>query len=400
MTIQIRPIKKRYLDGTHRSKSPEETYADIQPLLGRIGVVEVTDITHLDRLGIPVFIAARPRAARGAVQIHAGKGKEPIHAEVSAMMEALERYCAEYRGDQMEFASYEEIGLTRAVNPRDLIPSRPVEQGEKLHYTPAYDILNEEEILVPSNAVFHPYNSLGMTTPLFRSDTNGLASGNVMEEAILHGLLEVIERDALSTAEQQRSLGQRLVIDSDCAAGEILRKFEENGISIHLWLVPGKTGIPTVAAASDDTVAKDPGLLVIGSGTHTCPEIAALRALTEIAQSRGSYLHGGRSDPQREEILRKAGYDRLKRINRMWFAKAEEIGLTEVEDFSTAYFDQDIERVQKEIGEHAERVCVCDLSRTGIPVVRVIVPGFEVSYMDKERLRKNSEDPFSRTGPF
>ncbi|OQC69412.1 MAG: YcaO-like family protein [Euryarchaeota archaeon ADurb.Bin009] len=387
MAIMIHPVEKLYFDGTHRSRSPEETYAAVEPLMAEIGVTEIVDVTPLDRVGIPVFTAVRPGAARGAARVHAGKGKEPIHARVSAMMEALERYCAEYRGDRMEYATYEEIGPGRAVHPEDLFVPRKLEQGEKLHWTPVWDILNDEEAYVPSNAVFHPYDSLGMAVPLFRSDSNGLASGNVMEEAILHALFEVIERDALSLAEQRHDLGHRLTIGNDCAAREVLDRFEENGIEIHLWLLDGKTGIPTVAAAADDTVTRDPAMIVIGSGTHACPEIAALRALTEVAQSRGSYLQGGRTDPQREMVIRKAGYERLKRINRMWFADAEAVDIRDIPDVSTNRFDLDIERALQEISPYADRVCVCDLSRTPVPVVRVVVPGFEVSYMDPDRKR-------------
>jgi len=302
-------------------------------------------------------------------------------------MEALERYCAEYRGDRMEYATYEEIGPERAVHPEDLIIPRKLEQGEKLHWTQAWDILNDEEVYVPSNAVFHPYDSLGMAMPLFRSDSNGLASGNVMEEAILHALFEVIERDALSIAEQRRDMGRRLSITNDCPARQILDRFQDNGIDIHLWLLDGKTPIPTVAAAADDTVTKDPAMIVIGSGTHTSLEIAALRALTEVAQSRGSYLQGGRDDPRREMVLRKAGYERLKRINRMWFADAETVDGGDIPDLSTDRFDLDIQRTLQEVSQHTDRVCVCDLSRTPIPVVRVVAPGFEVSYMDPDRRR-------------
>ncbi len=387
MAITIRPVKKQYFDGTHRYRSPDETHAAVEPLMAEIGVSEIIDVTPLDRLGIPVFSAVRPGAARGSVRVHAGKGKEPIHARVSAMMEAIERYCAEYRGDQMEYATYEEIGPERAVHPEDLIIPRRLEEGEKIHWTPAWDILNDEEVYVPSNAVFHPYDSLGMTVPLFRSDSNGLASGNIMEEAILHALFEVIERDALSTANQKRDLGRRLIIENDCAARQVLDRFEENGIDVYLWLLDGKTGIPTVAAAADDTVTKDPAMIVIGSGTHTSPEIAALRALTEVAQSRGSYLQGGRNDPRREMVIRKAGYERLKRINRMWFADAEPVNIKDIPDTSTDRFDLDIERVLREVSPYTDRVCVCDLSRTPVPVVRVIVPGFEVSYMDPDRRR-------------
>jgi ribosomal protein S12 methylthiotransferase accessory factor len=383
--ITIRHIRKQFFDGTHRARSPEETYAAIQPLMGEIGVTDVIDITPLDRLGIPVYSALRPRAARGSVSVHAGKGKEPLHAEISAMMEAIERFSAEYRGDQMEFTSHEELGLRRSLDPRELFLPRPLEMGEKLHWTPSWDLLNDEEIFVPSNAVYHPYVTLGMTDRLFRSDTNGLASGNEIEEAILHAVFEVVERDALSVAERVRSMGRRLTVGDDGPARTLLDTFEQNGITIHLWLLDGKTDLPTVAAAAEDTVTEDPSLLVMGSGTHTDPEIAVMRALTEAAQSRASYMQGGRADPVRDQVLRKAGYERLKRINRFWFADAEEIEIGEVSDLSTPTIDGDLEIALRQIEDHADRVLVSDLSRTQVPVVKVIIPGFEVSYMDKTR---------------
>jgi ribosomal protein S12 methylthiotransferase accessory factor len=388
--IALRHIKKRFFDGTHRVQAPEETYATVKPLMERIGVHEVVDITHLDRLGLPVFCAIRPRAAHGATAFHAGKGKEPILAEISAMMEAVERFSAEHRGDHMEVSSYEELGIKRALDPHDLILPRRVEIGEKLHWTPSWDLLNEEPIHVPSNAVYHPYDTLGLVNPLFRSDTNGLASGNVIEEAILHAMLEVVERDDLSTAERDRNLGRRLILEREGPAREMMAMFEDHGIDIRLWILNGKTRLPTVAAAADDTVTRDPAMQVIGSGTHTSPEIAALRALTEVAQSRGSYLQGGRNDPFREKFLRKAGYDRLKRLNKMWFADAEEVDIKEVPDLSTEYIDKDITVCLEEIEPHCERVLVCDLTRTVVPVVRVIIPGFEVSYMDSTRRRSST----------
>jgi len=390
MRVALSRVKKQFFDGTHRVKSPDETYKEIAPLMDAIGVTEVTEITHLDRIGIPCFSAIRPGAARGGVRVHSGKGKDLMQAKVSAMMEAIERYSGEYHGDTMNYTSYEEIGLTRAVDPNDLILPSPLEMSEKIHWTPAWDLLNEEEVCVPSNAVFHPYDSLGMTVPLFRSDTNGLASGNVIEEAILHALLEVVERDALSVAEQKRDMGVRISVTEDGPVRKLIDRFETKGIMIHLWLLRGRSRLPTIAAAADDTVLKDPGLLVMGAGTHCSPEIAALRAVTEVAQSRASYLEGGRSNPQREMILKKAGYERMKRINGEWFREADEIPMHDLKDLSTPYFDEDIRVALEELEGHADRICICNLSRTEVPVVRVIVPGLEVSHMDKARIRKPS----------
>ena len=72
-------------------------------------------------------------------------------------------------------------------------------------WVPGWDIMNDEEILVPANAVFHPLPS--DYKRLFRTNTSGLASGNVIEEAIFHGLAEVIERDAWALVEATRNTG-------------------------------------------------------------------------------------------------------------------------------------------------------------------------------------------------
>lgn len=390
MSFRLQRVRKQYLDGTHRVKSPDETLVSVSPLMERIGVEEVKDITPSDRIGIPCFSAFRPRAARGGVRYHAGKGKDPVQAKVSAMMEAVERYSAEYRMDQMEYAAYEELPVHRTVNPADLILPRDLHEREKLHWSPALDLLSGDEVYVPSNAVFHPYDTLGMTFPLFQSDTNGLASGNVREEAILHAILEVMERDDMSVASRTRCMGRRLVLDHPSPARDIRNKMESCGIEIHLWLLSGRTRIPTVAAAADDTETKDPELLVMGSGTHPDPSIAVLRALTEVAQSRASHLSGGRENPGRKSLVERAGYDRMKRINREWFAPAEEFPISSMDDLSTPYIDDDIRLVLEELRSFAERVCVCDLTRTVIPVVRVIIPGFEVSHVNPARIRSHS----------
>ncbi|MDD4255275.1 MAG: YcaO-related McrA-glycine thioamidation protein [Methanofollis sp.] len=386
MSFTFNHVKKCFFDGTHRSCSPEETLQVIGPLMDEIGVVSVEDVTSLDRLGIPCFSAFRPRAAIGAAKYHAGKGKGPLQAEVSAMMEAVERYSGEYHGDRMEYASFEELGPIRALDPADIILPRPLEKDEKLHWSPATDILNDEDVLVPSNAVFHPYDCLGMTVPLFTSDTNGLAAGNIMEEAVLHALLEVIERDALSRAERLRNMGRRLAVGADGPVRGVIDLFEGHGIAVHLWLLEGRTGIPTVAAAADDTVTKDPALLVMGAGTHPDPTIAALRALTEVAQSRASQLQGGRVNPGRQHLIEQAGYERMKRINGAWFREAASVPIEDVPNRATAYFDDDIRVVLDEVATSADRVLLCDLTRTAVPVVRVIVPGFEVSHMNCDRI--------------
>lgn len=390
MDWTLQSAVKDYSEDSDRIDPPEITGKRIEPLMESIGVTELEECTELDRVGIPCYTATRPRAAYPASGFYCSAGCDSLQARISVMMTAIERFSGEYRMDRMEYATREELGITRCIDPHDLILPRPLESGEKIHWTSCFDLVNREEVYVPSNAVFHPYDTLGMTFPLFRSDPVGLACGNVKEEAILHGMLEILERDAMSGAERKREMGRRLEIDQPGPARDLLDRYESAGIEIHLWLVPGRTEIPVVAAAADDTVTKDPGMLLMGSSAHPDPRIAAVRALLDIARNRRISLQRRNSNPGREVVLGMAGYERMKRINREWFARTPGVNLSEVPSLSTPAVDEDIRRIIKELRPHVDRICVCDLTRTLMPVVRTIIPGLDVSYMHRDRIRRGA----------
>jgi ribosomal protein S12 methylthiotransferase accessory factor len=322
--------------------------------------------------------------------VYAGKGTTETEARVSVIMEAVERFSAEvtnFKG-QLLFDSYEHLSADNfAVNPADLILPGYLSKDTNIEWYPGWDILNDEEVIVPANAVFHPYSPMQGHWQLFRSNTNGLASGNVMEEAIFHGLMEVIERDAVSIAEINRNAGLGLIADTS-KVSEIIDKFELQGVVVRLWSLPTDTGVPTVVAASDDEKMRDASLLVMGAGSHTDPEIAALRALTEVAQSRATQIHGAREDTNRESMARMIGYERMKRLNKHWLEKPREtIELDELEDMATTSIDGDIRIVLDRLQNVADSVIISDITAKaiGIPAVRVIIPGFEVYFLDRER---------------
>jgi len=389
MQVEFGDGEKRFFLGAHRVKDPAETVAEMEPLMREVGALDLVDCTERDRHGIPCFAVIRRRIGTAHLQVHVGRGITPEEARASAVATAIERSSAEYRNDPMKLALYEEIGIRRAVDPADLFPARPLEAGEKIHWSPAYDLLAKEEVFVPSNAVFLPYNTLGEARGLFASDPNGLAAGNTRDEAILSGLLEVLERDALSRAEQTHSMGKRVSVQEQGPVRDLLDRFERAGIGITLWLLEGRTMVTTVAAAADDPVTRDPGFLVTGAGTHPSPVAAAIQALTEVAQRRAVRIQGGASaSDDRETFVQRIGYDRIKRLNREWFAPADSVGLQDIPDLSTPTIGGDLRLVLAELEGKVERACVSDLTRTKVPVVRVVVPGLEVSAINKERVRR------------
>ena len=80
---------------------------------------------------------------------------------------------------------------------------------------------------MPAGAVYHPYES-SKDLQLFRSNTNGLASGNNLEEAILHAMCEVIERDAWSICEAKRQPRGEIVVGDGCpVVSDLLDRFQQ-----------------------------------------------------------------------------------------------------------------------------------------------------------------------------
>jgi len=385
--MRLASCLKKYRDDTHRAVPPEETLRAAEAKLPAAGITRVADITDLDRIGIPVFSSIRPMADRGAISVYNGKGATPTEARVSAMMEGLERYSAEVRDRNLAVASFSH--LEGALDPRDLILPEDADPDALIPWISGWDMIKEEEILVPANAVFHPLPS--DYRRLFRTNTTGLASGNALEEAIFHGLAEIIERDAWALVEAARHTGPLIQdIEDDLAQG-LMDKFAAAEVDVYLRDITSDIGVATCAAAADDIRLRDPTLLTTGMGTHTSAKVAVLRALTEVAQSRLTQIHGAREDATLADFRKRIGYERTKKLNSHWFDGSEKRSFASVPSFESDDFLLDIRHMLAKLEEAGlDRAVVVDLTRPeiGIPVVRVIVPGLEMSAVDPERVGK------------
>ena len=395
------PIK--FIKGTYRVKDPVDTYDSNEEKLRTAGITRITEITHLDRVKIPVFSSIRPTAQSGGVSVYAGKGATVEQARASAMMEGFERYSAEKQDidqEKISISAYNEIKNDSVLNPRDLLLPKSFEnqniEMQKLEWIEAEEIISESPILVPANAVFHPYIPNREIKPsamaMFKGNTNGLASGNVIEEAVIHGIFEVVERDAWSIFELTKRNKKQIDLDTieNETVNELVEKFTEQDIKIKLMDITADLKIPTIVASADDTILKDAALLTLGVGTHLNPEIAAIRALSEVAQSRATQIHGTREDTVRADFMRKAGYENMKRTNKDYFVEEDEkINLSDIENKITGSIKKDIEVSIEEVQKAGlDKVIYYDLTREeiGVNVARVIIPKAELYCLDEERL--------------
>lgn len=394
-------IQLKYFEGGHRICQPSETIKHNEDKLRTAGITRITNITDLDRIGIPVFSAIRPSAQGGSVSVYAGKGAKNEQAEASAIMEGFERYSAEMKEedyDKIIVSSIEDMDKDY-IDPRTLYLPKDMDENKlnnlKLEWYPAADIISEKEYYVPANAVFHPYIPYNKeATAIFKGNTNGLASGNIIEEAVLHGIFEVIERDAWSIFELTHKNGKEIDINTieNPIVLDLLNKFKSESINIKLIDITNDIGVPTVTASSDDNILKDPALLCLGVGTHLDPNIAIIRALTEVAQSRATQIHGTREDTTRANFMRKAGYERMKRINRQYFEEEEDKkSIDDMNHLGTTSIKKDIEQCKKHLQNAGfNKILYTDLTREeiGVSASRAIIPGAEVYTIDPDRLGK------------
>jgi ribosomal protein S12 methylthiotransferase accessory factor len=349
------------------------------------------DATSLDRLGLPVFTCHRIRPDQSKTW-HTGKGFTAAQAQVSLTMEAIERYCSEFRDEyrsRLVIDSYENLKKKRiaVLDPQTLILPQFSQYApdDVLHWVGGYDLIGREEMLTPACAVYHPF-SLD-DKPLINTHTDGIASGSTMEEAVCHALMEVIERDAWSIAKFSGDACDAVAIEDrpdNQFLLDIVDKFNRADIEITAKDITSDIGIPVIAAFSQD-LAEDM-IPIDGFGAHLDPKVAMARALTEIAATRALFIQKYGFDGLREDLPAYCSMDRVEQDFR-FYAHAEKT----LADMEVGYYDDLLKDLEKSAGilqsRGYERLIVVDLTRpdVGLPTVRVIVPGMEAFCFDKTR---------------
>lgn len=283
-----------------RSVAPDTTLRHARQWAAMAGISEVSNITDLDVLGVPVYLSVRPQARGEAFTF--GKGLRPIDAEVGAYMEALEFFFAEPGVGSISTrwgTAREVTGAERANDAiLDFVPllQREVNLDGPLLMASAQDLESGDECAIPAELVYYPAPEVGQS--LFGSSTNGLASGNSVLEASIQALLELIERDIWSFEFVRRA--SKLVDPASLPdhVREIVERAERNGLELKVRTVPNDYGMPFFAAFVFDL--NNPSRQTFNGG-WACDldrDRALVRAVTEAAQSRVAFIHGGRKVPK------------------------------------------------------------------------------------------------------
>jgi ribosomal protein S12 methylthiotransferase accessory factor len=338
----------------------------------------------------------------GLRRLSGGKGVTAEEAEVGALCEAVERFCGTRQGDEaVVVGSLDELGGV-AVHPnacqlfherqfRDRVGwnathsafqqvCAPFDTGRPIEWTPVHSLATGRQRLLPTSMLY-------FTNPapegLPWADSNGNAAGSSLEDAIVQGFLELVERDAVALWWYNRT--RQPALDLNAFDEPWLTELRDTygRLNRELWALDltSDLGIPVVVALSrrTDKPAED---IAFGFGAHFDPRLALRRAVTEMGQllspAAGARADGtgyGVDDP---EIL--SWWTRATVGNQPYLLPDPAESPRPPTHFPHALRTdllQDVEAASALVARHGMELLVLDQTRpdVGLPVVKVVVPG-------------------------
>jgi ribosomal protein S12 methylthiotransferase accessory factor len=327
-----------------------------------------------------------------------GKGSTAEQAEASALMESIERYSGIFQGDEIRMTRrFTDFAPGEAIHPNDVLlfseaqsqadhsaedPSEtqvtPVEfdRSAKIEWSPVWSLRDGGFKYLPTSLLYFFYSG-----PFaFQADSNGCAAGNTVEEAIVQGFLELVERDAYAIWWYNQS--QRNEVDlsefNDSYVQDLKNQLADTGRKLWVLDITSDLGVPTYVAILH-WMQNGQENIEFGSGAHFDKRIALLRTLTELNQ----FLSIGFMDGGTGEKPSLDGETPLHLENYPFLTPIKNPSLPSGLDFGT------LDNTRSQV-----LTCVDIARRAGldflvlnqtrpdveVPVVRVIVPGLRHFY--------------------
>ncbi|MGB0388894.1 MAG: TOMM precursor leader peptide-binding protein, partial [Ardenticatenaceae bacterium] len=400
-------------DGGHRTLSPEETFQKLEhhisPITGIVSLLQEYEYSQQTNglitsyYAMHHFVESKDELAfwrAGLRKAAGGKGKSKIQAKVSALCEAIERYSGVFQGDEVRLrAKLKELG-DAAIHPNAcmLFSSRQVEHGEQtknwrvpeafdeemaIEWSPVWSLTVNKPRYLPTAYCYYGYSEQ-LNIQFTYADSNGCAAGNCKEEAILQGFMEVVERDSVALWWYNRLKKPAVALESfDDPYGQQLQHYYKT-LQRDLWVldITSDFNIPTFVAISrrHDKEEED---IILGFGAHFDPQIALLRALTELNQILPNMLSGSKDDqdPTQREIIKWCKSATI--ANQPYLVPDEKMAPKVQADYAKQWTDDlhtDVMTCVRIAKEKGLETLVLDQTRPdlGLHVVKVIVPGMRL----------------------
>jgi ribosomal protein S12 methylthiotransferase accessory factor len=402
-------------DGGHRVVPPEETLArfghHVSPITGAVSLLERAapdgdGILHVYVAGGNVARQHRDlaRLRSDLRSMNAGKGISDVQARASGLCEGLERHSGIFRGDEpRRRACMRELGGAaiplgdcllfsdhqyRERNARNAAASHfsfipvPFDPEADIEWSPVWSLTRQEVRYLPTAFCYYDYPQPDERTYCLAC-SNGNAAGNTLEEAVLQGSLELVERDSVALWWYNRVRRPGVELDSfgESYLGRLQGFLREHGREFWVLDLTADLGIPVFVSICRRTDGS-PEQIVPGFGAHLDPRVALLRAVTEMNQmlasplldSAGKEFGDQAADPETAHWLTTATV-----ANQPYLLPADGPTLTAALYRYDCADDvrEDVRACQARIERAGMEMLILDQTRPeiGLPVAKVIVPG-------------------------
>jgi oxazoline/thiazoline synthase len=404
-------------EGGHRSISPTETFQQLQsqisPITGIISLLKPPYNWEKQQAFTPAYLSAGnlshwnedlPALCRSLDRSASGKGKSDIQAKVSALSESIEQYAGGFQGDEQRIRD-RLANLRHPIHPNDcmlfsdrqfqnrdlkmLQPSlltwvpTPFDADQEIDWSLAWSLTDQQPRYLPTAYCYYGYGQQHQIK-FTRADSNGCAAGNTLEEAILQGFMELVERDSVALWWYNR-LPKPTVDLTDFDEpyfAELTKFYQQHHRDLWVLDITSDLNIPTFAAISrkNDQEAEN---IILGFGTHFDPQIAILRALTELNQSLpADFAHQQQSRAARDHVAEAQAWWQTASLENQPYLRPDRSATcqkvkTDYLDRSTDDLYTDVMNCVKIAQSQGLEVLILDQTRPDIElaVVKVIVPG-------------------------
>jgi ribosomal protein S12 methylthiotransferase accessory factor len=336
-------------------------------------------------------------------RICGGSGFTREDARVRVYGEAAERHCASiYDESTLRFGSYVDL-KNDAVTPEAFalyapkqyetpgFEFRPFTKDTKINWAQGYSLTNHRPAFVPAAFTYLPYWPVAGETPIGLLPSTGLSCGSSMAEAILRGIFEIVERDAIMIMWLNRVAARRLDLTSiDSEKIKSMKKIGEDGV-LEIFDITTDVNIPTRFALLTDSFRKR-SIVSCGAATRWDAGVAAEKAAAESLVVRLAVQRIIRTNPVRnygkdyQKVREVDDHLRLYTDPAMLPALTFLTGMTESSDpksdSSIAEFEYEYQLklcLDMLSARNLEVIAVDltqpDVADMGLHVVRVIIPG-------------------------
>jgi ribosomal protein S12 methylthiotransferase accessory factor len=243
-----------------------------------------------------------------------GVGVTSVEAMAKAVAEALELY-ASSRCSENELA-YSSAGTLSEdfLDPRQLylydraqyegadFPFERFHSRSRIAWTRGQWLDTGAEVWLPAFLTYFGAD-VSRAQNFAQVTTSGLATSRSLEDASMHAVCELVERDAFMITWLAQVPARRLIPDSvDQTTREIINGFETHGREMRFYLLSVGVDVPVVLCLIRGDGKNWPGATV-GLGAHANPVIATRKAILEQAligpSMRREMLAGQRRIPRR-----------------------------------------------------------------------------------------------------